>query len=427
MALTSDIIKTTAPNLPETKGSNPYLALEIAEMIIPLALGTSLLLYKEYFSWLGTHVVEVAGALFLVAVTHIFLYTLLVLFKRPIYQSLIRYLYLAFFLYTTHVTGGVLSSFIFLLLIPTVSAATYLLKDATRNIGIATSVTFAFSVFFMPVEMWDASLFVEHVIHVLCLSIILYLVYRMVSEALQQKAEKEESTRRLEQTQKVDQLKNDFLSIAQHQLRTPLSGVKWALEMLKTDTTISLDSATLIDAGLERVKDSIGIINQMLKTVDMDGSTLMVTPETFDLAGMIRTILAELNFIILKKETKVTFIGPDSLLMVADRSKMKAAIINIIDNSIKYSPHGKVTITLLDTPKEVSLTVQDSGIGISPDDLPHIFDRLHRGSNAVAIEPDESGVGLYTSKKIIELHGGTITLSSELNKGTKIVISFEKK
>lgn len=255
--------------------------------------------------------------------------------------------------------------------------------------------------------------------------LVVVVVYLAVQLILQRRA-KEETARRLGQMMQIDRLKNDFLSVAQHQLRTPLSGVKWALEMLRVEPSIPSDAISLIDAGLERVKDSIGIINQMLKTVELQEGSLMLNPEKVDVVGIVRSIIAELNFITLKKGVKLTYVCPDSLVLQMDRSKIKAALINIIDNSIKYSPKGVISINLEETPTDAILTVKDNGIGISPEDMPYVFDRLHRGKNAVSLEPDESGVGLYTSKKMIELHGGTISILSEINKGTTVIVKLPK-
>lgn len=256
----------------------------------------------------------------------------------------------------------------------------------------------------------------------------LILVFAIVvyGYAVRERHEREKAAKRIGEILQLDRMKNDFLSVAQHQLRTPLSGVKWALEMLKADPSIPLESMSLIEAGLERVRDSIGIINQMLQTVELQDGSPMLKPEDVDVVGMVRAILAELNFITLKKGVKIIFLCPDSLVINADRSKIKAAIINIIDNAIKYSPKGNVTVTIDETPTTAMLTVKDTGIGISPEDIPYAFDRLHRGKNALNLEPDESGVGLYTSKKMIELHSGTIAISSELGKGTTVTVVLPK-
>jgi signal transduction histidine kinase len=263
-------------------------------------------------------------------------------------------------------------------------------------------------------------------LHLILIGTSIILVLVVAIQYVSHSKFKAKTDKRLKQLVELDRLKRDFLSVAQHQLRTPLSGVKWALEMLRSDSAIPNESLSLIDSALDRVKDSISIINQMLKTVEAGEGTIMLVPEKVDLIGVVRTIIAELNFITLKKGIKLTFISPESLVINADRNKLKAALVNIIDNAIKYSPQGRVDITMSEDDKNATLEVRDNGIGIAPDDIPYAFDRLHRGKNAVMVEPDESGVGLYTSKKIIELHNGSISLTSELNKGTTVTVVVPK-
>lgn len=99
---------------------------------------------------------------------------------------------------------------------------------------------------------------------------------------------------------------------------------------------------------------------------------------------------------------------------------------NLIDNSLKYSPQARVEITLTDEGSGIRLTIRDTGIGISLVDMKYIFERMYRGKNALQIEPDQSGIGLYTARKIVNLHGGTINLTSELNKGTTVTVVLPK-
>ncbi len=403
-----------------------YYSLELTGILASYILVFLILNFPAYFVWIEGYLKEAALSLFIIGSVHLFLLVVDRFSERTVFLVLSRYAYVVFFLYFISITGGIDSSFIFLLLFPVITSAVYLEKTTTRDLGVVITLTFAAMILFIPVENITSPLITKHFIQVVLLGIISYLFYTVVIETLRQKSLKEETGKRLTQLVKLDQLKRDFLSVAQHQLRTPLSGVKWALEMLKTSSSIPSDSLSLVDAGLDRVKDSITIINQMLTTVEAEDGSIMLVPEKVDLVGIVRSIIAELNFITIKKGIKLSFISPDSLMMNADRNRIKASLINIIDNAIKYSPKGSVNITLIDNPSNVTLIVKDSGIGISPDDLPYVFDRLHRGKNAVSLEPDESGVGLYTSKKMIELHGGTISVASELNKGTTVTVVLPK-
>lgn len=392
---------------------------------VPFVFAFLVLFFKSYFMWFGEGVVyEIAGSLVAVGLLHLFFSLLIKFFNYSLFTSCIRYSYVAFFLYFIYITGGINSSFIFTLLLPVIAPAVRLNKAATRNTGMLTTVAFAALIFFVPGEL-SVDLLIKHILQAILLGAISYLVYKAVSETIQQNSEREETARRMTQMVQVDRLKSDFLSIAQHQLRTPLAGVKWALEMLKTDTAIPLESQSLIDSSLERVKDALSIINQMLKTVETE-DTPALELEAVDVVGLVQGIIGELNFLIVKKGVKLNFVCPDSLLIPADKNKLKAALLNIIDNAIKYSPKGRVDVSIIDAPMKASLLVKDTGIGIPDDDLPYIFERLHRAKNAVLIEPDESGVGLSISQKIISMHGGTVVIDSEVGKGTTVTVTLPK-
>ena len=152
----------------------------------------------------------------------------------------------------------------------------------------------------------------------------------------------------------------------------------------------------------------------------------MIKKVSTDVAAMIREILSELEFLAQRKEAKLVTTVPEHCVLSLDAKLIRAAIHNIIDNALKYSPQGTVTVSLTDEGSAIKLVVQDTGIGVSPQDMGYIFERMYRGKNALDIEPDQSGIGLYTAKKIIVLHGGTIKLTSELHKGTTVTVMLPK-
>jgi signal transduction histidine kinase len=399
---------------------------EIEKGIAPFFAAFLIVYLKDYFSWLGMGVaLELAGSLVLAGMIQLVLIILAKTTKSSVFAHAVRYVYVAFFLYFVYITGSINSSFIFTLLLPVITPAVHLNKVGTRNTGIVTTLAFASLIFFLPSTVISMDLLVKHTVQTILLGAVSYLVYSAVNETIRQNSERDEASRRITEMVQMERLKSDFLSIAQHQLRTPISGVKWALEMLKTEEKIPLESQSLIDASLERVKDALNIINQMLTTVENEGTPTLEF-EDVDVAGMIRSIIAELNFVIIKKSVKITCIGPDSAFIRADRNKMKAALVNIVDNAIKYSPKGKVDVSISEAPNKVTITVKDTGIGIPDEDIPYIFERMHRAKNAVLIEPDESGVGLSVSRRIIVLHGGWLTLDSKLNQGTLVTVILPK-
>jgi len=403
-----------------------YYGLGLSGAVIPVIVAVFIYFFQNNFFWLGDYTYEAMVALFSIGFIHFSLFALNEYFKKNILFTLAVYAYVIFFLYLIAITGGINSSLIFTLFFPMISTSVFLDRRATRIMGMVITVAFIFMIIIVPRVDITSALITKHIIQTFLIGIISYLVYSLVTEIMHQRNEREETSKRLTEVVQIDRLKSDFLSVAQHQLRTPLSGVKWTLEMIKTTPSLPDEIITLIDASLDRVKDSINVVNQMLKTAEDSGGTAKLVSERVDIVGIVQSILAELNFLIVKKSVKLYFISPDSIIINADRDKIKPALANIVDNAIKYSPKGHITVTIEEIPLFVRITVRDTGIGIASGDIPYVFYRLHRCKNAVAIEPDESGIGLYISKKIIELHGGTIFVSSELNVGTTVTIELPR-
>ncbi len=403
-----------------------YYALGLTGAVIPVVVAVFIFFFPQNFSWLGEDHFMIMTTLFSIGFIHFTLFAVNEVFKKNILFTLAVYAYVIFFLFLIYITGGINSSFIFTLFFPIIATSVFLDRKSTKVIGIVTTLAFAVIFFFLEKESMNGALITKHIIEVFLIGVISYLVYSLVMEIVHQRYEREETTKKLTEVVQIDRLKSDFLSVAQHQLRTPLSGVKWTLEMIKASPDIPSDTISLIDAGLERVKNAIEVVNQMLKTAEESGGSLKLQPEKLDIVGITQSIIAELNFIIIKKSVKISLISPSSIIINADRDKIKPSLANIIDNAIKYSPKGHVTVTIEEIPLFVRITIKDNGIGIASGDLPYIFYRLHRCKNAVALEPDESGIGLYISKKIIELHGGTIFVSSELNVGTTVTIELPR-
>jgi signal transduction histidine kinase len=399
----------------------PYYLVEISGLIIPVFAAITMILFPEYYAFFE-NLNQIIISSIIISVIHGSLFILYEVTKKVIFFNIARYTYIFFFFLIIIFTGGINSSLSFLLFFPIIVSSVYLDSVTTKRVGIIEIIFFALLIFAIPIGEITKTLVTKHILQTTVMAAAIYLMNRVVVETLKQKTEKEEAARKINEMTKIDQLKNDFLSVAEHQLRTPLSGVKWALESIKNDSQISPEGITLVDAGLERVDDSLKIINNMLKTVEEKDGTLTLAKGNVDIASMVRFLISELNFVVLKKDIKVITDIPEVLIIKADKEKMKAAINNILDNAFKYSPHGKVEISLTDNNKEVIFIVKDTGIGISNDDMQYIFSRLHRGKNAVMLEPDESGVGLYISKKIIELHGGSISINSTIGKGTTVKV-----
>lgn len=423
--------KTTADKSPDKVSKFHlkiyYYSVELTGLIAPIVVGILALLFPEHLTWITVGYPPSFMIVMLLSYGLIVAVLLLLreITQKDIFFNINRYLFVVLFILVIIMTGGVNSSFTFLLIFPFIASIVYLDQRLTRNIGIFLTILYFCIIFAYPVSNLDFNLVSKHLVQTALIATVAFLMYRIVVETLHQKYESEDRARRLAEFIHMDKLKDDFLSVAEHRLRTPLSGVRWALETLEEDTHLSESSGTLINDSLNRVKDAIVILNEMLTTAeDSEGSSLALSYGPVDLSSMIREIVQELDFLKTKNNNKVFINLPERLDIKADHKKLYAALSNVVDNACRYTKKGTVSLTLVADGKSALLTVKDDGIGIDPNELPYIFDRMHRGRNAVMVEPDESGIGLYVTRKVVELHQGTIKVESKLNEGTLVTITL---
>jgi signal transduction histidine kinase len=219
---------------------------------------------------------------------------------------------------------------------------------------------------------------------------------------------------------------SDFVNLASHQLRTPLSGMKWMLEILQKKSTGPLtkkqkDFIERIYFANERM---IGLVNDLLEVSRIEqGSTKLYLQPT-DLDHIIRSLLRGKEKEIDRKRLHVTFTVEQEPFPVVrtEPSKIKQALNNLISNAITYTPEdGKVKIELKlkdKDPNTLECSITDTGMGILKEQESQIFDKFFRGTNVSKVESVGSGLGLYIAKAFIEASGGKIWFKSNIGQGT---------
>lgn len=403
-----------------------YYAAQISG-IITLAVVASVIYFKrEYFTFFSD--ISLTLKLFVaIFILHTGLFILQESYNKKIFYILSRYLWVGFFLSMIYLTGGIASTFVFILMFPLITSATDLDARATRNIGITVTLLFGCMIFLYPDFTQYPRIIGEHIFRTTLFAIVAYYMYNIVKQTLLQKYEKEETKRKFSELVELDKVKTDFISATQHQLRTPLTAIRWGIDAILADQTLSKESRDLATDLAKEGNISMSILNQLLQTSEVGVEGFKLEQKEIDLNSLINTILESIHNLVRQKNVTTVYSEVSGAIILGDRAGLMAALTNVFDNAVRYSPNGKVIITLGVVASRVVLTVKDSGIGITADDLNHIFDRFYRGQNATLLEPSETGVGLYITKKIIELHRGTVELSSELNKGTTVTISLPAK
>ena len=228
----------------------------------------------------------------------------------------------------------------------------------------------------------------------------------------------------------LDEQKTKFVSVAAHQLRTPLSASKWALKMVLDGDMgpLTIDQKTVLMKGYESNERMIALVNNLLDVDRIGSGRYQYVYESMSIVDQIDSVLADMAPTIKKKNMKVVFNkGKDEIRNVlADSKKMRNVVQNLIDNAIKYThPGGFVTITLaLEGNNMLAVSVKDTGIGIPEDQQNQIFQKFFRGDNARKLETEGSGLGMYIAKEIVEMHKGRLRFESRENKGSTFTFTL---
>jgi len=217
--------------------------------------------------------------------------------------------------------------------------------------------------------------------------------------------------------------KSDFVSLAAHQLRTPLTAINWTFESLMGNQQLGEADRSLIQNGLSATKNLLKTVNDLLETTEIEEGKFGYRYEEVDLVKFIGEILANAQIVAQKYGLSVYFDkgGLNELKLRVDSNKMGVAVSNLIDNAMKYnSKNGSVTVSLKPVKDQpyVQVAIRDTGIGIPPGDVERLFRKFFRAPNAQKIQADGSGLGLYITKNIIQQHGGNIWAESTLGRGT---------
>ncbi|MCX6720251.1 MAG: HAMP domain-containing sensor histidine kinase [Candidatus Staskawiczbacteria bacterium] len=264
--------------------------------------------------------------------------------------------------------------------------------------------------------LFYSSPFILGAVGFVCLLVAIIVLFREISR---QKQQKEEAQKKFIELSEFNKVKETFLTMAAHQLKTPLTDVKWALECLLADKEMSVQNKQLIRSSRERIFTSMDIIDKMLKSNEMQLVEINVKELIKKITGELY-YLADNNKVSLKLDYRAT----GNIKIKGDPETLHFAFSNVVDNAIRYSPKGEVLITVEKEGKFARIIVKDNGIGIDKTDQQFIFNKFYRAKNAIAIDPSQTGVGLYSTKQAILHYGGTITLHSNIGKGTTIVITM---
>ena len=226
----------------------------------------------------------------------------------------------------------------------------------------------------------------------------------------------------------VDTAKSEFVALATHQLRTPISAIRWNLELLQknmkdTQTEAQTRYITKIERNTMRM---IALINDFLSVSKLEMGTFATSIEEVNLANFFNSIIDEYSEKITEKNLnlKYTYL-PDNLTFKSDSRLLHIAISNLMSNAVKYvGVDGVVSLNYELIDKTIVITVTDNGIGIPEGELDKLFSKFYRATNAQSHQAEGTGLGLYIVKQSIEKLGGGISVTSAENKGATFTIKL---
>ncbi len=230
-----------------------------------------------------------------------------------------------------------------------------------------------------------------------------------------------------EKMAQANQMKSDFIDLVTHQLRSPLTTLKWGFEDLKEDLEMSEEDKDYIDSLERNVEKMTEMVNNLLLISKMDQDGYRPDKESFSLNEVLEKVLKDY---IIKEDSKVKLVKKikETPKINSDPHQLEIVIDNFISNAIKYTPKGgKMTVELREDGHFIFFQVTDSGIGIPKEDYPKVFAKFERASNTAKVQETGSGLGLFLTKEIVRKLRGKIGFKSVENKGSSFWFKIPKK
>ncbi len=243
-----------------------------------------------------------------------------------------------------------------------------------------------------------------------------------------------DATRQLRRTNEklkaLDETKDEFISMASHQLRTPLTSVKGYLSMVLEGDTGKITPAQqkLLDQAFISSQRMVYLIADLLNVSRLRTGKFVIEAAPMNLADAIEGEIGQLRETAKGRGLELTYVKPDKFpTLMLDETKIRQVLMNFIDNAIYYTPSGgHIAVNLQEVGPSIEFTVVDDGLGVPKAEQHHLFNKFYRAGNARKARPDGTGLGLFMAKKVVVAQGGNIIFKSTEGKGSTFGFSFAK-
>lgn len=249
------------------------------------------------------------------------------------------------------------------------------------------------------------------------------LLSRVLRYSLQRKAME---MQRIQHLIEVNRSKDEFISLASHQLRTPATVVKQYIAMVLDGYTgeISPDQKVMLEKAYDGNELQLRIVNDLLHVAALDAGRVHLQRTPVDIIALAKECVQDQRAKMRNRSQHVVLSAPVKLgKFMADELKLRMVLDNLLDNASKYSDHGSaIDVDISTTESALRIAIRDNGVGIGADDMAKLFQKFTRIPNRLSTEVGGSGLGLYWARKIIDLHDGQLEVDSVLDAGTTFTV-----
>jgi signal transduction histidine kinase len=221
-------------------------------------------------------------------------------------------------------------------------------------------------------------------------------------------------------------MKADFVSFVTHQLRTPLAGLKWMLELAAQEPALPAGAASFVQDARDAAQRLIGLVNNLLDVSRLERDKLTVALQDIRMGVLTRSVLDEVSQLIQARGHRLSITGDADVPPVrAEPQLLRQVLLNLVSNAVKYTPPGgTIAIAMGREGRLARWSITDSGIGIPQASRARLFEKFYRADNVTAIETEGTGLGLYLVRLTMEQLGGQVSYVSEEGKGSTFVVTL---
>ncbi|HUA13104.1 MAG TPA: ATP-binding protein [Candidatus Sulfotelmatobacter sp.] len=228
----------------------------------------------------------------------------------------------------------------------------------------------------------------------------------------------------------LDETKDDFISMASHQLRTPLTSIKGYLSMILEGDAgkVTHTQKDMIGQAFFSSQKMVYLIADMLNVSRLKTGKFSIENTKVNLAQLVEQEMQQLEDTAMSHNVHLTYNRPKEFPdLMMDETKIRQVVMNFVDNAIYYTPkNGHINVNLKNKDTSIELTVTDDGIGVPNSEKHHLFNKFYRAGNARKVRPDGTGLGLYMAKKVVVAQGGSLIFESQEGKGSTFGFNFSK-